>query len=501
MNLPSQPSLDDLIALYAAGPEAVCAAFQEVVARQVALEERVIAAEAHNRVLQLKIDDLTARLNKDSSNSNKPPSSDGLRKPPAPPASTFSLRKKSGRKSGGQKGHPGSTLKYCDTPDEFVEHRPECCESCSQNLCDTASVVEETRQVFDVPPPTLKCTQHNSHWITCPKCGNINRGRFPAHITSGVQYGENIAATVLYLANYQFVPYRRTVELIRSLYNVCLSEGTVHNICTRANAALEGVSTKIDIELIASETLNCDESGVRVCGMLYWLHTVSNKLFTAYTCSKNRGLLGMKEMGILLHYHGRAVHDFWAPYFKLPCLHALCNAHLLRELVAVYKNFAQSWANDLHDVLVECNNAVKLAKAQGKTRLSNYMLRKLNRAYDAAIEAGLKANPPIPGKKPGRNRNTKAGALVRRLQSRKPEILAHLYDFRVPFDNNQAEQDIRMIKVKQKVSGGFRSLEGAKMFCRIRGYLSTMKKQGFDMFEVLISVCRLNPIQPNFSSA
>ncbi len=460
----------------------MCSLVQELFAQVVAL--------------QLKVDELTARLNKDSHNSNKPPSSDGLRKPPAP----ASLRKRTGRKPGGQNGHPGSTLKYRDDPDVEVEHLPEFCDGCSCDLCGVESVVQETRQVFDVPAPVLTCTQHNSHWITCPKCGKVCCGQFPSHVTSEVQYGDNIAATVVYLVNYQFLPYRRTVELIRSLFNVSLSEGTVYNICSRADYALEDVSEKIIEELKKSSLIQCDESGLRVCGMLYWLHLVTNRHFTAYSCQRQRGKQGMQQMGVLNEYKGRAVHDGWMPYFLFACAHALCNVHHIRELVAAFENFRQDWAKEMIEVLLKGKEAVECAISKGKTHLTDYMLKKLNNRYDAAIAAGLKANPSLTGARPGRKKNTKCGALVRRLQRDKEETLAFLYNFEIPFDNNLAERDIRMIKVKQKVSGGFRSLDGAEMFCRIRGYLSTMKKQGFELFEALRSVCRLDPMQPHFSS-
>jgi transposase len=355
--------------------------------------------------------------------------------------------------------------------------------------------------VFDVPAPELKCTQHNSHWAKCPRCGNVCKGKFPAHVTSDVQYGDNIAATVVYLVNYQFLPYKRTVELIRNLFNVSLSEGTVYNMCSRADYALYDVSEKIEEALKNSPVIHCDESGLQVCGMLYWLHLVSNKYFTAYSCQKQRGKAGMEEMGILNEYKGCAEHDGWQPYFLFACAHALCNVHHIRELVAAFENFQQSWAKDMIEVLLNGNEAVKGAIARGKTRLTDYMLKKLNDRYDAAIKAGLEANPSLPGARPGRKKNTKCGALVRRLQRDKAETLAFLYNFEIPFDNNQAERDIRMIKTKQKVSGCFRSLDGADMFCRIRGYLSTMQKQGFDLFEALRSVCRLDPVQPQFSSA
>jgi transposase len=483
VNRPAQPTLDELLALYAAGPDAMCGLVQDLFA-QVS-------------VLQLKVDELKARLDKDSHNSNNPPSSDGLRKPPAP----ASLRKRSGRKPGGQEGHRGSTLEYREQPDDCVECRHKCCDGCSYDLSGVESVVDETRQVFDVPPPPkLKCTQYDSHRIICPRCGKVCRGRFPAHITSEVQYGENIAATVVYLINYQFLPYKRTVELIRSLFNVSLSQGTVYNMCSRADYALEDVSKKVDEALKKSSVIHCDESGLRVCGMLYWLHLVSNKYFTAYSCQKQRGKLGMEEMGILNEYKGCAEHDGWLPYFLFACAHALCNVHHIRELIAVFENFQQNWAKDMIEVLLNGNEAVKRAVAEGKTRLSDYMLKKLNDRYDAAIAAGLEVNPSLPGARPGREKNTKRGALVRRLQRDKAETLAFLYNFEIPFDNNQAERDIRMIKAKQKISGGFRSLDGAEIFCRIRGYLSTMQKQGFDLFEAVRSVCRLDPIQPQFFS-
>lgn len=483
MNRPSQPTLDELLALYAAGPEAMCCLVQELFAQVGAL--------------QVKVDELTARLNKDSHNSSKPPSSDGLRKPPAPK----SLRKRSGRKPGGQHGHSGSTLEYREKPDNEIEHRPKFCGGCNHDLSRVETVVDETRQVFDVPPPPkLECTQHNCHKIICPICGRVCRGKFPAHVASEVQYGENIAATVVYLANYQFLPYKRTVELIRSLFNVSLSQGTIYNMCSRADYALYDVSEKIDEALKKSSVIHCDESGLRVCGMLYWLHLVSNKFFTAYSCQKQRGKVGMDATGILNEYKGCAEHDGWMPYFLFACAHALCNVHHIRELVAVFENFQQNWAKDMIEVLLDGNEAVKSAVAEGKTRLSDDMLSELNDKYDAAIAAGLQANPLLPGKRSGRKKNTKPGALVRRLQRNKEETLAFLYDFDIPFGNNLAERDIRMIKVKQKVSGCFRSLDGADIFCRIRGYLSTMQKQGFNLFEALRSVCMLDPMQPNFSS-
>jgi transposase len=500
VNIRPQLTLDEFLALYAAGPDVMWAIFEELSTRYTDLDKRVTAAEARNTALQLKVNELTARLDKDSHNSNKPPSSDGLRKPPAP--TPASLRKRSGRKPGGQAGHSGSTLEYREKPDDEVEHRLEFCDGCSYDLSGVETVVDETRQVFDVPsPPELKCTQHNCHCTTCPRCGKVCRGRFPAHITSEVQYGENIAATVVYLVNYQFLPYKRTVELTRSLFNVSLSQGTVYNMCSRADYALEDVSEKIQEALIKSSLIHCDESGIRVCGMLYWLHLISNKYFTAYSCQKRRGKPGMEEMGILNEYKGRAVHDGWLPYFLFACAHALCNVHHIRELVAAFENFQQTWAKDMIEVLLDGNEAVKSAVAEGKTHLSDYMLKKLNDRYDAAITAGLEVNPSLLGARPGRKKNTKRGALVRRLQRDKAETLAFLYNFEIPFDNNLAERDIRMIKAKQKISGCFRSLDGAEMFCRIRGYLSTMQKQGFDLFEAIRSVCRLDPIQPHFSSA
>jgi transposase len=269
----------------------------------------------------------------------------------------------------------------------------------------------------------------------------------------------------------------------------------------RAYSALKDVADRISKELKVSSVINCDETGMRVCGKLHWLHSVSNKEFTAFDCQQYRGALGMTSMGILPGYMGNAVHDAWAPYTQFGCSHSLCNVHHLRELTAVYENLQQNWAKDMIDLLYESNEAVKRAIAAGKTRLSCYMLRKLNRKYDAAIKAGLEANPSLPGARAGREKNTKSGALVRRLERDKQKALAFLYNFEIPFGNNLAERDIRMTKVKQKVSGGFRSLAGARMFCRVRSYISTMNKQGFNIFEVLRSVCRCTPLLPRFSSA
>ena len=299
----------------------------------------------------------------------------------------------------------------------------------------------------------------------------------------------------------QFLPYKRTAEFARDQFGAAISEGTLLNIILRAYATLEPIEKEIVAALPRKKLINCDETGMRVGSLLRWLHSVSTAYLTYYSCQNRRGEEAMKNIGILSKLLGRAVHDGWKAYFRFSCSHGLCNAHHLRELIEVFEQHNQQWAKDMIDVLLNAKDAVTEAKARNDVQVHPALLRKLERRYTDAIKAGYGANPPPePTGKRGRPKQTIGGNLVGRLDTYRNETLAFLYDFGVPFDNNLAERDIRMMKLKQKISGCFRSTEGVDAFCRVRGYISTMRKQGHNVLEILTSVCSGKPIMPDLTS-
>lgn len=450
-------------------------------------QEDIIKLTAAVKVLQ-------DRLDKDSNNSSKPPSSDGFKKKPV------TLRAKSGNKPGGHKGHPGSGLAFSDNPNYSFVHSPSSCGKCGANLTQVLSQCIEERQSFDIPPPSkIECTQHQLHWKCCPDCGEMCSPPFPEGVEHRVQYGPRFNALMLYLTSYMMIPSARVREMALDLFGVRISEGTLYSITNRAHNTLAPVETAIKDALPKQKVIHCDETGARVNGSLHWIHVVCTSMLTVYSLSKRRGKVAMDEMGILSDLLGRAMHDGWKAYFRFACDHALCNAHHLRELKALFEQHGQQWAADMIAVLIDIKTAVEKSKAQGQQSIPSELLRELEDRYESAVTAGKKANPPpeATGQR-GRPRHTIGGNLVRRLDDYRKETLAFLYDFDVPFDNNQAERDVRMMKVKLKVSGSFRSEKGAKAFCRIRGYLSTMRKQQHNVLAVLRSVCQGSPTTPIF---
>lgn len=442
--------------------------------------------------LSATVKQLQDRLNKDSNNSSKPPSSDGYKKKPV------TLRAKSGNKPGGRKGHPGSGLAFRDNPDHSFVHSPSSCGKCGTNLSEVSSERIEERQSFDIPPPSkIECTQHQLHWKCCPCCGELCSPPVPEGVEHRVQYGPRFNAVMLYLSSYMMVPSARVREIAYDLFGVRISEGTLYNITNRANDTLAPVEDSIKNALPRQKVVNCDETGARVNGSLHWIHVVCTKMLTMYSLSKRRGKVAMDDMGILTDLIGTAMHDGWKAYFRFACDHALCNAHHLRELKALFEQQGQQWATDMITVLIDIKTAVEKSKSAGQRSIPTTLLRELEDRYERALAAGKKANPPpeATGKR-GRPGHSVGGNLVKRLDEYRNETLAFLYDFDVPFDNNQAERDVRMTKVKLKVSGCFRTEKGAKAFCRIRGYVSTMRKQQHNVLAVLQSVCQGTPTPP-----
>jgi transposase len=467
------------------------AAFAWIVESQRAsalLQEQVVT-------LLARVKELEDRLNKDSHNSNQPPSSDGFKKKPV------TLRVKSGRKSGGQKGHPGRTLEFSDTPKQVVVHTPSCCANCGAGLEQTPSAIQEKRQVFDIPPVELECIEHQTHSKCCPNCGETTSESFPAGVENTVQYGPRLNATLLYWTQYQLIPSGRVREMASDLFGASLSEGTLYNLMDRASTTLAPLEVEIKEALTKNAVNHHDETGARVNGSLHWIHVVCSVMLTVYSRSKHRGKVAMDALGVLGRCVGTAMHDGWKPYFQYGCKHALCNAHHLRELKALFEQQGQTWASDMIRVLLDAKAAVEEALSAGRYCVHPLLLLELESRYRETLDAGHKANPPPePTGKRGRTKRTVGGNLVRRLEEYQNETLAFLYDFAVPFDNNQAERDVRMMKVKLKVSGCFRSEAGADAFCRIRGYISTMRKQGHNVLGILHSVAEGTPIRPLLES-
>lgn len=454
----------------------------------------ILELERQLREQAALIQELRDQLAKNSQNSGKPPSSDGLKKP-----RTRSLRKKSGRRSGGQKGHQGHTLKMVEQPDQIQVYEASTCSHCATDLQSVEPCGYEKRQVFDVPPVRIEVTEHQAEVKTCPGCGQQVKGDFPSDVTQPVQYGPRLKAQASYLNNYQFIPLARTCELLGDFYGHTPSEAFVLD----ANATLvdqaEPSLATIKQQLIAADVAHFDESGLRVEDRLNWLHVASTNQLTYYAVHPKRGQVGMKALGILPEFKGRAVHDHWKSYFTFDnCQHALCNAHHLRELQFVLDQYEQNWAREMAQLLLDIKDEVREAPLD-QTTLSPELLAHFEQRYNELIAQGLEANPPPadpPPRKRGRKKQSPPKNLLDRLQQFKPQVLAFMYDFRVPFDNNSAERDVRMVKVKQKVSGTFRTRTGAETFCAIRSYISTVRKHGRNVLDAIHDALTGNPFVP-----
>jgi transposase len=471
-------------AIYDAGKETVVRVLLEMDRRIHALEHQVQELTARLDASEQRVQTLEEQVAKDSHNSHKPPSSDGLSKP-----KPKSLRPKSERPTGGQPGHPGHTLHMVKKPDRIVPHRVERCSDCGRSLTGQQPDRVERRQVHDLPEPKLEVTEHQAEVKTCP-CGCVNRAAFPPEAAAPVQYGPRVKSVAVYLGEYQLLPFDRLAEIMRDLF-ACesFSEGTLANFKADCSRRLEPVEAAIRDLAAAAPVAGFDETGVRATGSLHWLHTVSTRALTWYYAHKRRGCEAMAAAGILPEYRGCAVHDFWKSYFDYDCNHALCNSHLLRELVFLWEEQTQQWAQDMIDHLLAIKDAVATASAAGLTALPPTDQERFLRGYERIVEAGRAQNPvapPPPGpKRRGRRKQSKARNLLDRFRDHPDEILAFMRDFAVPFDNNQSERDLRMMKLRQKISGTFRSFTALVNFCRIRGYVSTARKNGLDALEAL----------------
>jgi transposase len=471
--------------LYDQGPAAVYAVFQR-------LEETTRRLEATVVTLSARVRELEDQLRKDSHNSSKPPSSDGLARKPK------SLRARSGKKPGGQPGHNGTTLHLSETPDTVVLHAPETCSSCGHGLKDAPEGDSLRRQVYDLPPMNLVVTEHRAVSKRCPHCGTLTRGVFPSHVTEAVQYGPGIKGLLVYLHVSQLLPYKRSRGLLLDLFGHAPSEGVLFNSLEAAHQNLSDVEAGIKEAVTRSQVAGFDETGLRVCDALHWLHTARTETLTFYFHHEKRGKHAMEEGGVLAGFTGVAVHDAFSSYFQFTaCEHALCNAHLLREITFVHEQPRQSWSGGMLDLLMRIKRAVEAARDRGETALPQQQRDAFLLEYDRAVRNGFTDNPAAPpsGKK-GRRRQSTAYNLLLRLEKHKDAILRFLDRFDVPFDNNGAERDLRMMKVKQKISGCFRSRTGADIFCRVRGYIETLRKQELEILPALRATLTGQPVMP-----
>lgn len=452
----------------------------------------VLTMQEQHAAFAARVKELEDRLGKDSHNSSKPPSSDGFPKKPV------SLRPSTGRKPGAQKGHPGKNLPWKETPDVVVEHLPTHCADCGHSLAGVTSFPTHSRQVVDLPPLALVTTQHRVHTVSCPHCQHPTCAAFPPEATQPVQYGPRLKALAVTLLTYHLLPYQRIASLLADLFGASFSQGSLFACQQSASTRLEETLAGIRQGLQGSPVAHFDETGLRVEGTLHWLHSASTATLTYYACHRRRGKEGMDAAGILPSFSGRAMHDGWRSYHDYSCPHSWCNAHHLRELTALFEQDKQDWAERMRRLLVEGKRAVEVATEQGQSRLKDDQIADLVARYRQVLAEGLSANPPpepVPGKR-GRPKQSRSRNLLLRLQQGEAETLGFLFDFAIPFDNNLAERDIRMVKVQQKVSGSFRREAGAEAFCRVRSYLSTMRKQGHSVLSALEHVFRGNPLCP-----
>ena len=452
----------------------------------IILELREVIQKQESRIQVLE-----DQIAKNSRNSGKPPSSDGLKKKPR------SLRDKGKGASGGQTGHKGKTLEMVSVPDHVVHHALSACPNCQTNVSDVAVERVEKRQVFDLPEVRIEVTEHQGEVKICPCCEQQIKATFPSDVRRAVQYGKRIQAQATYLTMYQLLPLQRTCALFRDFYGHAPSEAIILGAIEQVYEQVQPTLAAIYAQLVEAQVLHNDETGMRVGGKLQWLHVSSTEQLTYYAVHPKRGQKAMRVIGILPQFKGVSLHDGWASYFQFKsCTHALCNAHHLRELRFIAEQYQQTWASEMAQLLLDAKQEVAhcVADQLAPARIHHYY-----QAYEQLLQQGFKSNPPLdtpPSKKRGRKKQSAPQNLLDRLQKYQHATLAFISDFRIPFDNNLAERDIRMMKVKQKISGTFRTSHGAEMFCDIRSYISTVCKQGQQVILALYQALIGQPFIP-----
>ena len=421
--------------------------------------------------LEQEVQELKGCLAQNSQNSHRPPSSDGPEKP-----RPKSLRQKSGRKPGGQSGHPGQTLQQVKDPDHVEIHRLGICPNCRGRAVEAAIALDyEERQVFELPAKLLEVTEHRAEIKCCPDCGEIVKADYPEPVKAPVQYGPRFEALMVYFNQAQLLPHQRLCQISKDIFGQPLSPATVVSATAGLYEGLEEFEGTLVRWMPQATVVHADETGMRVGGELYWLHVASTTGLTFYGVHAKRGKEATDSFGILGACRRWVMHDYWKPYFNYgQCLHALCNEHLLRELQFLWEIQDQAWAKKLSDLLCRM---WRRRKQHGP--FNQRQFRRAHRRYLDLVEEGRRLHPPQAG------RQSKAANLLDRLEAYDLNILAFVWEDGVPFTNNQAVLVLRMMKVRQKISGCFRTFKGAQIFCRIRSYISTCRKQGINVWEAI----------------
>ncbi len=432
-----------------------------------------------------RINTLEGMLHKNSSNSHKPPSTDVLN------GKIKNSREKSNRKSGAQEKHEGKTLEMTENPDKVIKHKIKgCCNKCGKNLEDLEIKEIQRKQVFDLPQKLYEVTEHQMEVKQC-SCGCIHVAKSPVQGGS-TQYGEKMKALIVYMSQYQFLPYERLQDFMKDVFGLSLGGGTIEASNEITYEQLEKTEQQIKKGLFESSVIHNDETGIRCAGKTQWVHNTSNEKYTHYTIHPKRGTEAINAIGILPDYKGNSVHDRYASYDQYNCTHSLCNAHLLRDLKFVHEELQKDWAGKMIRLLIL---ALYLKKRNwlNKSSIANIMQR-----YFQILEQEKKEEEnfilPVVSLKRGRKAKPKSLRLLETFINRQEQILRFVHNKDTPFDNNLAERDLRMIKLKQKISGCLRTIHGAEVFCRIRGYISTVRKQGYRVLESLEHAIAGNPV-------
>ena len=457
------------------------------------LIDAIYSLETQNSELLEKVKKLQSEKSKNSSNSSKPPSSDGLKK------KTKSLREKSNRKTGGQSGHKGNTLMFQENPDEIIELPLQVCNHCNKKMKVPFHEYVQ-RQVIDIDS-VKKVIEFRAQRALCQHCNKEAISEFPKYCTKKVQYGQQIKALIVYFNKYHLIPLKRITELFEDVYHISISEGSIVNFSKELFGKLESFENNCKDVLKNSDLVHSDESGGRCEKSLKWFHVTSNEFLTLFSFHSKRGTEALNDIGILPNFKGKVVHDYYKSYFKVAINHILCNAHLLRELVFEKDENNQDWAGSMINLLIKIKEKVDKSKAKNEEFLSRYMIQKFEIEYDKIIKQGIDKNPLNPkveGKR-GRTKQSSTRNLLDRLLEHRDEYLGFMYDFIIPFDNNLAERDIRMLKLYMKISGCFRTFNGAMYFCRIRSYISTTRKNGVNVLDSLVNAFDNRAFSMNFA--
>ena len=457
---------------------------------------RIAELSAEIASLNQTIKELKEQLNKNSKNSSKPPSSDGLKKPAV--KKNKSLRESSGKKQGAQEGHDGVHLSVISDPDHIENHMHSDCTGCPHRAkCLSKACIKETRHEVDAVV-TVDVTAHNAIEVReCPLHDGVKTGSFPENIKATVQYGKNLQAMVVAFNTVGAVSINRTHEILSSVFNIPLATGTIKNLVTRCAESLKDTYERIRRKMIMLGLIHCDETGSRVDGKTCWVHVASDQDYTYLTINQKRGQIGMDAADVLPHARGIIVHDCWGSYWKYQDMtHAICCAHLLRELNGVIENHPeQTWAVRFKKLLLDMKKVRDKALLSDKDEISCYHRHKFDMEYDAIIKTAYEENPlpETPAKKRGRKNKSKVLNLICRLDNYKESVCLFIKNLCVPFDNNQAERDLRMVKVKTKVSGCFRSEEGAQEYLTIMSYIGSARKHGINAFTAIREALNGNP--------